>query len=248
MMRADLPQIRFMLSGWGHYHLPDGSSARAPDVALIGPTFGATRFSAHGPLQVVGIGLLPAGWASLVREDASQFADRVVNAVDVLGGTLVETLDALRAAHSLEATIEILDATLKGLFARVQEPPLWFTRLTDHWLASSPSPEVDQLVHEAGMSSRQVERLARRVYGGPPKLLARKYRALKAASELAEGKSRWQDVAGDAFFDQSHFIREFKQFTGLTPTQLINNPTPVTRLSFERRKLVGELPELTLRT
>ena len=248
MMRADLPQIRFMISGWGHYHLPDGTSVRAPDISLIGPTFGATRFSAHGPLLVVGIGLLPAGWASLIREDASQYADRVVDAVDVLGGMLADTLDALRAARSHEAITQILDAMMRVLYTRVQEPPLWFTRLTDHWLASSPSPEVDQLVHEAGMSGRQVERLARRIYGGPPKLLARKYRALKAASALAEGKARWQDVAGDAFFDQSHFIREFKQFTGITPTQLINNPTPVTRLSFERRKLVGELPELTLRT
>ena len=69
MMRADLPQIRFMISGWGHYHMPDGSSVRAPDVTMIGPTFGATRFSAHGPLNVFGIGLLPAGWAALVDFD-----------------------------------------------------------------------------------------------------------------------------------------------------------------------------------
>ena len=221
---------------------------RAPEVTLIGPTFSATRFTASGPLLVVGIGVQPAGWAALIREDASRYAGKVVDAVDLLGSAMVDMLASLRSCRAADDVATLLDTILAELFARSQEPPLWLTGLIDQWLASSMSPEVDDLVRQVGMSGRQVERLARRIYGAPPKLLARKYRALRAASELADGHRRWQDVAGDVFFDQSHFIREFKQFTGLTPTQLINKPTPLTRLTFDRRKLVGELPELTLRS
>ncbi len=248
MMRADLPQLRFMISGGGSYRFGDGSVSLAPPVSLLGPTFGSTRFTVTGPLLVAGIGILPAGWAALIRDDASRFADTVVDASDILGAVVHDSLDAMRNAPSQENIADCMDALMRILFARVQEPPLWFTRLTDHWLASTSSPEVDRLVADAGISSRQVERLARRIYGGPPKLLARKYRALKAASLLSEGEAGWADVAGDSFSDQSHFIREFKQFTGLTPTQLLNNPSPVTRLTFERRKLIGDLPELTLKT
>jgi methylphosphotriester-DNA--protein-cysteine methyltransferase len=132
------------------------------------------------------------------------------------------------------------------LVDRAADAPVWFTRMTDSWLTGAPSPEVDELVATAGMSARQVERLARRIYGAPPKLLARKYRALRAASVLGSADLPWQDVAGDAFYDQSHFIREIKHFTGLTPRQFQRDIPPVTRLSLQRRELTGRLPELAL--
>lgn len=248
LMRADLPQIRFMISGDGSYGFVGGTRFRTPQVALIGPTFGSTRFEATGPLIVLGIGLLPAGWAAIIREDASRYADRIEDAVDLFGGILTDALDQMRGALTIERYFALADGVMRILFARVEEPPLWFTRMTDQWLSDSKSPEVDRLVASVGMSGRQVERLARRVYGAPPKLLARKYRALKAASALAADGGSWQDVAGDAFFDQSHFIREFKQFTGQTPTQMLTDPSPVTRLTLGRRELIDILPRLTLLT
>src|SRR3546814_17532355 len=54
--RADLPQIRFMLSGSGHYTFGDGFNAKCPDAMVTGPTTSATRITAKGPLVVFGIG------------------------------------------------------------------------------------------------------------------------------------------------------------------------------------------------
>ena len=88
-----------------------------------------------------------------------------------------------------------------------------------------------RLIAELGVSARQVERLTKRIYGAPPKLLARKYRSLRAASLIGTSQLHWSEAAGDAFFDQSHFIRDFKRFTGLTPSQFQNDPPPVTRLT-----------------
>lgn len=212
---------------------------------MVGPTYGAYRFETRGPLLVFGIGLLPAGWAALVRQDASLHVDRVLDAEAVFGSIVSQTHEALAGLEKLSDMVEVADRFMRTIMACVPEPPLWFTRLTDSWLESVPSPEVDLLVDTLGMSGRQVERLANRIYGAPPKLLGRKYRALKAASELAKGGVSWSEVAGDAFSDQSHFIREFRRFVGLTPTQLVFNPPPVTRLTLERRRIMGELPALT---
>jgi methylphosphotriester-DNA--protein-cysteine methyltransferase len=142
----------------------------------------------------------------------------------------------------------IADHLMTTLMKRAPEPPFWFTRLTDRWLVSKLSPEVDTLVGEVGMSSRQVERLAKRIYGAPPKLLARKYRALKAAAELYKDSRPWWDIAGDAFSDQSHFIRELRQFVGVTPTRLLGvggEPPLVMSMSLERRWMLEGLPPLT---
>lgn len=246
VMRADLPQIRFMIEGSGEYNFANGDCIATPDVSLIGPTMGATRFAVAGPLRVLGIALLPAGWATLVRDDASRHADSLIDASAVFGTLVEDALDAMRGALHPEVLVSIADAVMRELVGRVSEVPLWFTRLTDGWLTGAASPDVDTLVAATGMSSRQVERLARRIYGAPPKLLARKYRALRAASLLGQGDLPWQEVVGDAFYDQSHFIREFKHFTGQTPRHFQRDPTPVTRLSIGRRALAGKLPELAL--
>jgi AraC-like DNA-binding protein len=242
LVRAELSQIRLMISGSAVYHLGD-QSIPAPEAVLIGPTFQPTRFEASGPLLVFGIGLLPAGWAALVREDASVYSDRLEDASPLFPRLIPDMVDAMRMAMRPERMFDIADVVLQMIFSRAQVPPLWFTALTDNWLASSHSPQVDDLIGAADLSGRQVERLARRIYGAPPKLLARKYRALKAATLLLDAAD-WRGIVGDAFYDQSHFIREIKQFTGLTPTQLLKQVSSINALMRRQRKLVSELPKL----
>ncbi|SNS51466.1 transcriptional regulator, AraC family [Sphingomonas laterariae] len=244
LVRADTAQLRFMISGAGSYGFGDGRVIGAPEISLLGPTTAATRFDVVGPVLVFGVGILPAGWASLVEDDASLFADLVVDAVDVFGGMLEDALDAMRFDDRPSRMIAVVDAIMRGLLADAADAPYWFTHLTDRWLTDALSPAVDTLVKATGVSGRQVERLARRIYGAPPKLLARKYRALRAAARFVNS-THWADAAGDAFYDQSHFIREFKTFTGLTPLQFQRTPTPVTKLTLERGKL-STLPRLTL--
>lgn len=245
LVRADMAQLRFMISGAGTYSFANGARIAAPEVSLLGPTTAATRFDVTGPVLVFGVGILPAGWAGLVGEDASMFADSVIDGVDLFGGILEDALDAMRFDRRPTRMIELVNMAMRWLMAGAHDVPLWFTGLTDHWLTGDASPIVDRLVGEAGMSSRQIERLARRIYGAPPKLLARKYRALRAASNLAATDLGWADAAGDAFYDQSHFIRELKRFTGHTPLQFQRAPTPVTKLTLTRRHLV-DLPPLAL--
>lgn len=245
VMRADLPQLRLVVRGSAIYDFLDGRRMAAPPASLLGPTFGAYRFEATGPLLVLGIGLQPAGWSALVRENAGDYANRIVDAEPLFGNILGRTLNALEQVEGYADMATAADRLMSALIARVPEPKFWFTQLTDQWLTSSLSPEVDTLVESLGMSARQVERVTKQIYGAPPKVLARKYRALKAAAQLAKGSRSWSDVVGDAYSDQSHFIREFRQFVGVTPNQLMSQPPLVTRMSLERRSALQSLPELT---
>src|SRR3546814_5103246 len=92
-------------------------------------------------------------------------------------------------------------------------PLEWFIHATNEWLMGDISPNVDALIAETGLSGRQVERLTNRIYGAPPKLLARKYRALRIASSLSGEGVDWPDLMGDAFYDQYHFIRSTEEHT-----------------------------------
>src|SRR3546814_13215291 len=77
------------------------------------------------------------------------------------------------------------------------------------------------------MSIRSVERMTKHYYGLSPRMLARKYRAVRAAAAIARGATIDTDALGDAFYDQSHLIREIKPFAGATPG-LFRTPSPYT--------------------
>lgn len=247
MMRAELPQIRFTTVGSATNRYCDGKLRRSGRAQLQGPTNGPVHFHAVGPLHLFGVGLLPLGWASLIGAPADEHADDAVDLAGVVEHCIDGVVDAMARARYDAARVLAADRFFLGLLDCARSVPVWFTRLTDDWLTATPNPDVDALVAASGMSARSVERLARRIYGAPPKLLARKYRALNAAVRLGNGEvDNWAEAADGIYYDQAHFIRDFKQFIGMTPARFQQEAAPVTKLTIARKKLMPDLPPLAL--
>ncbi|MDO7843323.1 helix-turn-helix domain-containing protein [Sphingomonas immobilis] len=240
--RADHAQLRFrLLPGTAEYRFPDGSKQKAGEVHLIGPTSGAMKVRAPGPVVVFGMGLTPAGWAAMVGDDASAMMNRVIDASSLFGAPLLRKAIAdLRHAPDAETRVAVAERLVRELVRTGDAGARRFVRQVDAWLAESPSPEMDDLVAESGLSRRQVERKCKALYGVPPKLLARKYRALRAAVALLATDEPLDDLMERGFYDQSHLIREIKHFTGLTPGQMKAEPTMLSRLTITQRSALGD--------
>lgn len=234
--RADNAQLRFRLSpGRGSYCFADGTTQDAPDVHVVGPTSGAVRVRAEGPVAIFGLGLTAAGWAAIVGVDASTMLNRVIDADLVFGARrLAVASAALALAQGVAARAKLVEALLRDrISAGVRPAP--FVQHVEAWLAATPSPEMACLIGATGLSRRQIERKCNTLYGFPPKLLARKYRALRAAVALVAGEETVNDAVDRGFYDQSHMIREIKQFTGLTPRQICAEPNVLARLTISGR-------------
>jgi AraC-like DNA-binding protein len=243
--RADLGQFRLILSGEAKVVFSDGSEATYFPKTLIGPRNCATRVVASGaPMRMFGFGLNPAGWAVMSGIHADKGADQVHSASDLMGLTLDAYMAEIAACMTLAEMVAATVERSKPFFATVKQPALWFIRAVDAWLESSMVPEIIDLEAATGLSRRQVERLAKQYFGGAPKFLIRKYRALRAANAIAHGKGDWQDYMDGTFYDQSHFIREIKEFTGMTPGAIRDSTSPLSTLTFARASLAGDVSPL----
>ncbi len=213
---------------------------------MQGPTTAPTHYCANGKLTLFGIGLLPLGWAELIGIPAHELANDGVELAAVMPPAAVASMmDALASAGDDATRCRVVSNFLLSRLEANRHPACWFTRLADDWLTANANPQVDTLVDASGMSARSVERLTHRLYGASPKLLARKYRALGAAVRLGLGEAtNWSDAAGDAFYDQAHFIREFRAFTGLTPARFQAEVAPLTRITMTERRQLPGLPNL----
>lgn len=249
--RADHAQLRLRLSpGGATYRFADGTAKDASDLHIVGPTSGAFNVHAKGPVHVFGAGITPAGWAAMIGLDASTMLNRVIDATDLFGDRIEQAAAAIKAAEGCpNAMSRIGEALVLDLVRGGSGDAVEFMRRVDNWLAASASPDVEHLVQATGLSRRQVERRCNALYGAPPKLLARKYRALKAAVALVSGGAEIGDVLDCGFYDQSHLIREIKQFTGLTPGQMRAEPNLLTRMTIDQRSaLDGQVSPMVSRT
>ena len=238
--RADRAQIRFRLNPIdAEYRFPDGSVQPARGAHVIGPTTGAVTVRTPGPVRVFGAGITPCGWSALIGADASTMVNRVVATDELLGPAFDGAVSRLAAESDVAAMSAIVSTLFASLLYRDDGGALSFVRAVDAWLTSCDSPDLGDLVADTGLSRRQVERKCNALYGMPPKLLARKYRALRAAVALASGEQSLDEVIDRGFYDQSHLIREVKQFTGLTPRQIKADPPLLSRLTIAQRHALG---------
>lgn len=230
--------------GSGEMHFAQGHRDPNHAVGLLTPLSRATPIVVEGPFHAFGAALTPVGWAALTGLHAGQHRDRLLAATTVLGpeiGVLGERLIAAyrqgaMTGHECALAIgEFIGANLKPINPR----HLALIAATGRWLAGAFNPEVSQLVGVAGYSARQVQRLVERYFGLPPRALARKYRALRAAALLSAPKLSLEDEAkiAEAFFDQSHMIREIAHFVGRTPARLNDATTPYLAEMIDARNL-----------
>src|SRR3546814_5112525 len=91
---------------------------------------------------------------------------------------------ALVAGPDMAAMAKIGEALIGTLVDRRDGGARAFVRHVDAWLAGGVSPRIEDLVAVTRLSRRQVERKCNALYGAPPKLPARQYRALRAAVAL----------------------------------------------------------------
>jgi AraC-like DNA-binding protein len=80
---------------------------------------------------------------------------------------------------------------------------------------------VEDLVRQFGLSARTLQRLFRRYVGVGPKWVLQRYRLHEAAERIADGEGGdWAAFALElGYFDQAHFIKDFKALVGCSPAE-----------------------------
>jgi transcriptional regulator GlxA family with amidase domain len=107
------------------------------------------------------------------------------------------------------------------LLSRLAAPRPRFDAAISEIVRSHGQTRVDQLAGRIGWSPRQLEREFRASAGLSPKALARIIRFQNLLRLVGEGRLReWASLALEGgYADQPHMVREFRQFSGQSPTE-----------------------------
>ncbi|HML57001.1 MAG TPA: helix-turn-helix domain-containing protein [Ferruginibacter sp.] len=181
---------------------------------------GSSVFDIKRNHLAVRVGFHPGGLFRLMGVPMHEFIDEHYNAEDVFGKSMVAVNEQLHEARDHFEIKNIIESFLLDQLYRVK-PLLPFDEAMLELFNPYRSAPIEHIASLACLSVRQFERVSRQRVGLPPKLFARIVRFSKAYRMREESAHlSWTDIAHHCgYFDQMHFIRDFKTFTGITPKQ-----------------------------
>lgn len=190
---------------------------------VTGPVRGRFQYWLRGCDRVYGIKFHPGGMQPFFGRDIVELADQRVPIEDVFGHRADELIQAIRDAaptaydEMIQHGADYLCQALPAIDPKIAE----VRAMVAHIAADASVSSVEQLAAAFHLSKRSLQRLFRTYIGLSPKWLIRCHRLQEALAQI-EGADAidWAQMALSlGYFDQAHFIGEFKAITGRSPTQ-----------------------------
>ena len=107
-------------------------------------------------------------------------------------------------------------------------------------LCSHQSSLIKNICHNEGYSMSRLERHMKRIVGVTPKQYQRIIRFNTALQYISRNPSHcnWSQVADRfGYFDQTHFIKEFRFFYGKTPAEFASNDRFLSDIAMSKKKM-----------
>lgn len=194
---------------------------------------GQVNFPAHivsdGNTEMIVAVFYPHTFGMLIGIPPSAFYNQEISGYDVGNKQLEQLADIVFDYDDSECGILLMEQWLTARIRRSLNIQRIGAALSV--LLRSPSTPVDTLAGIACLGKKQFERLFLQYVGMNPKEYGRIARFQRALRMMQLGSRDYADIAyANGYSDQSHFIREFRQFSGLTPKHLAEYQTPYSDL------------------
>ncbi len=231
--------IRFTIRGLWSIERPGCTDPTPAHGALFGPTDVTAIVRSAGVGVTVGAGLTALGWAMLVRRPAHAHANRMHDLSEI-HGEAAECLWAELNNADWPASVAHFDTYFSRLAATAPPPDPMIQRVQQA-LVSNQLDTVQDFAAGLGLSDRTLARLCNRVFGFSPKRLMRRQRFLRTLAEIGDRLDQpLSQLLDGSYYDQSHFIREFRAYMGMTPLAYCNAPRQMLRrAAVERLRTAG---------
>jgi len=199
----------------------DGRVERQPAMFLVGQMDQCTRVQQAGPVRAIGVRFRPGGARPFLWFPQQEVAGQIVSLDSIEGRLKKQFEQAAFDARSDRERIARMEALLIGR------------------LRIKPEPRIEAALHsirtrlllraaiaESGWKERQFRRRFQDVVGIGPKVFSRIIRFQRALRAI-ERTGLLPAALECGYYDQAHFIKDFKSFAGEAPATYTSRKHPL---------------------
>ena len=197
--------------------LVNGKCELSSLTALQGPSSQIRRFKINRTFGIFGVYLYPYSIPAFFKVPAIELSNQMPDLIALLGndGAVLEE-KIMMATNNCERVI-IISEFLEQRLEQNQSHHAVVSSI-EFIIQSKGSVRVEEVADRYFVSTRQFERKFKEYSGLTPKLFSRIVRFHTACQHFGDTKKSLTDIAYESgYYDQSHFIHDFKEFSGYHP-------------------------------
>ncbi|MBO9204551.1 MULTISPECIES: helix-turn-helix domain-containing protein [Niastella] len=213
------PGIMYQQPDKGTFHLSENNQ-QLSSIFLYGQTIQPAKMVLTGKVSTVGICLQPHALQSVFGIDAHELTGTCVDLGLVQHKKEKVLQEKLLAAASIEEQINLISASLlKAAEQHSQKQDALTSFAISAITRGKGAVSFAELQKHLQLSERTLERRFKQSIGISAKLFSRICRFQESLTQLRRNNyDKLSDIAYEnGYADQSHFIRSFKEFTGVSP-------------------------------
>ncbi|MEJ1239740.1 helix-turn-helix transcriptional regulator [Chryseolinea sp. T2] len=216
-------EVMFNLQGSRWETQEKGKFTHTAKMELWGQIVRPIPIRLSGNSLMLGIRFHPFGAAIFLNDDVSLFNDNIVELRGVMGTEVDELYEQLQDTAAIAGRIVLLESFLHrrlALHEKRRDKSTLVKMVMNELTRDDFFDNIDNVASRYGITSRYLQKIFLQHTGLTPKLFSKINRFQKSLVLIGKGDLSLTSIAYQSgYFDQSHFIREFKSFTGNTPSR-----------------------------
>jgi len=178
--------------------------------AMIAPT---------GSVKLFGIRFHPGGAYPFLQLPLSELTDQIINFENIVSRLGRELTEKIQTARSRRERVKIIETVFLARLDSRHETAGTVRAVVALMIQKDGMIAIERLQKMAGISERQLERQFQTQVGLTPKFFSRLLRFQKVFKAVMQNRNLgWSFIAAECgYYDQAHFIHDFKNFSGQNP-------------------------------
>ncbi|PMJ99494.1 helix-turn-helix domain-containing protein [Vibrio sp. 10N.261.55.A7] len=196
-----------------------------PRAMVLGHTTDPFYIEPTGSVNTFAIRFYPYGFAHFVHAPIKALANTETPLVELFEEKEVRKLeqDIIHAADA-QQRIEIIESFLLSKLNEKATLDSVVKSTIETLFETKGSTSISKILNDDLSKRRQLERKFVKQIGVSPKQLGKLIRLQSALKVMLNEDESLTDVAyQNDYYDQSHFIKDFKEFTGVSPKEFLGN-------------------------
>lgn len=178
----------------------------------------------HGNIRVMGISFYPFGLYPFLKMPISEFNRQIVDLEQVSDIFAKKLEESLNKIPSVEKTVLCLEEVLLSILEDdlIENKAV---KLLDSFIYDNRYSNIKSFCNDMNINIKTLERICLKYTGYTPKILKRICRFKMASNQLIhtyKNDELFDFVYENEYYDQAHFIKEFKEFSGTSPIKFIS--------------------------
>lgn len=197
-----------------------------PDAMVMGQRTKSYDILPIGNVDTIAICFYPHGFSNFINTPLETIVDKEIPISELFGRTEANALEQLiMNATTTEMRIKIIETFLLKRLNEQSTISNIVKSTVDTILKTNGTKNISNILNNNLSKRRQLERHFKKQIGISPKQLSKVIRLQAALQMLLNKKDETLTELAyeNEYFDQNHFIKDFKELIGVTPKEFIQN-------------------------